>query len=537
VSESDWWKRGVIYQIYPRSFADSNGDGIGDLPGIIEKLDYLADLGVDAIWLSPIHPSPMADFGYDVSDYRGIDPVFGTLADFDRLVGEARRRGIRVVMDLVLNHTSDRHRWFLESRSSRDNPRRNWYIWRDGRGGGPPNNWMASFGGGAWEWDAPTGQYYLHSFMREQPDVNWRNAELKEAMFAAVRFWLDRGVAGFRLDVINWLIKDEMLRSNPFGFGPTPRPYDLQKHLFDRNRPETHPIIRELRALVDSAGERMLVGEVYSEPPGDPALSASYLGQGDELHLAFDFSLLFSKWSAARFFRSVDRWAQALPPGGWPCHVLSNHDQRRSAGRLARGSRSEADARARVAAVLLLTLRGTPFLYYGEELGMRDGRIRRSEIVDPIGKRYWPLNRGRDAERTPMPWTDAENAGFTSGRPWLPVDPEHRKSNVELQARDPASLLNFYKRLIALRRERRALTAGEWIPAATGKRGVIAYYRVAGDERLFVALNFVRSPRKVALEAPGDWRVLCSSRRAAGETQSGLALSLGPYEATIWEGR
>ena len=537
MSESDWWKRGVIYQIYPRSFADSNGDGIGDLPGIIGRLDYLADLGVDAIWLSPIHSSPMADFGYDVSDYCEIDPVFGTLADFDSLVGEARRRGIRVVMDLVLNHTSVRHPWFLESRSSRDNPKRDWYIWRDGSGGGPPNNWQASFGGGAWEWDERTGQYYLHSFMREQPDVNWRNPEQKEAMLAAVRFWLDRGVAGFRLDVINWLVKDELYRSNPFGLGPTPRPYDLQRHLYDRNRPETHAIARELRALMDSSEGRMLVGEVYAEPPGDPVLSASYLRPGDELHLAFDFSLLFSKWSAARFYRSIARWMEALPPGGWPCHVLSNHDQPRSASRLARGSRAEADARARVAAVLLLTLRGTPFLYYGEELGMRDGRIRRSEIVDPIGRRYWPLNRGRDAERTPMPWSDGESAGFTSGRPWLPVDPEHREINVERQARDAASLLNFYKRLIVLRRERRALTAGEWIPAVAGKGEVIAYYRVAGDERILVALNFARSLRKLPVERPEDWRVLCSTHRGAGETQSGLALSLGPYEATIWEER
>ncbi|HNX60747.1 MAG TPA: alpha-amylase family glycosyl hydrolase, partial [Spirochaetota bacterium] len=325
-----WWKHGVIYQIYPRSFADSDNDGIGDLRGITAKIDYLSWLGVDAIWLSPVYASPMHDFGYDIADYRSIDPLFGTLGDFDELLAAAHARSIRVIMDLVINHTSHMHQWFLESRLSRGNPKRDWYIWRDGKNGGPPNNWMSAFGGPAWTFDPVTSQYYLHSFLEEQPDLNWRNPALREAVYSDMRFWLDRGVDGFRLDVVNWFMKDRFFRDNPsiLGIGK------LQRHIHDRNHIDTHIITRELRAITDMYRDRMLVGEVFSLPPGDPALSARFLGNGsDELHLAFDFSLIYRFWNARLYYKCIRRWMKKIPREGWPCHVLSNHDQRRSASR------------------------------------------------------------------------------------------------------------------------------------------------------------------------------------------------------------
>jgi alpha-glucosidase len=528
-----WWKHGVIYQIYPRSFYDSNGDGIGDIEGIVEKLDYLSDLGIDGIWLSPINRSPMYDFGYDISDYREIDPVFGTAGDFNRLIGEAHKRGIHVIMDLVFNHTSHLHPWFIESRSSRDNTKRDWYIWRDDKKGRPPNNWMAAFGGRAWEWDEKTGQYYLHSFLKEQPDLNWRNDELKGAVFNEIRYWLDRGIDGFRLDVINFFVKDGEFRSNPFGIGPYPRPYDLQKHIYDRNRPELHDLLRELRELLDSYDSRMLVGEVYSPPPGDPPLSASCLGNGeDELHLAFDFSLLYLKWHAQLFSSCIEEWNSVIPERGWPCHVLSNHDQPRSFSRY--GLDKDALKRARVLAAMLLTLRGTPFIYYGEEIGMRNGKLKRGDIVDPVGKKYWPFNKGRDPERTPMQWSSGVNAGFSSGRPWLPVNSDFNEINVEVELGDPNSLLNYYKGLLSLRRERVSLQRGDWIPINAHPH-ILAYYRIYGDEKLLVALNLARSKRFFSARDDDIWQVIFSTHRTVGESQRGLASELQPYEASILE--
>ncbi len=400
-----WWKHGVIYQIYPRSFYDTNNDGVGDLTGIMEKLDYLARLGVDAVWLSPVNTSPMFDFGYDISDFRGIDPVFGTLADCDRLITEAHRRNIKIIMDLVINHTSHLHPWFVESRSSRNNPKRDWYIWHDGKKGKPPNNWMAAFGGRAWELDEATGQFYFHSFLKEQPDLNWRNPGLRRAVFDDVRFWLDRGVDGFRLDAVSWYVKDALFRSNPFGWGPNaPRPYDLQEHIYDQNQPETHDVLKEFRKVLDEYDGRMCVGETYVASPEGARISASYLGSGtDELHLAFDFSLIFSKYGARHFRDCLARWYAALPERGWPCLVLNNHDQPRSMTRWCRGR--DGEKKARVLAALLLTAWGTPFLYYGEEIGMKNGRVRRGRIQDPVGKKYWPFNKGRDPERTPMQWS------------------------------------------------------------------------------------------------------------------------------------
>jgi alpha-glucosidase len=529
-----WWKHGVIYQIYPRSFYDSNGDGVGDIAGIIEKLDYLSDLGVDGIWLSPINTSPMFDFGYDVSDYRGIDPVFGTQRDFDTFIEAAHRRGIRVILDLVMNHTSHLHPWFKESRSSRDNPKRDWYIWHEGRKGGYPNNWMAFFGGRAWEWDEKTRQYYLHSFLREQPDVNWRNRDFRMAMFDEIRFWLDRGVDGFRLDVVNMFVKDDRFRSNPFAIGAYPRPYDLQRHVYDRDRPELHEILRDFRGLLDSYDERMSVGEVVVENGGNPALAAGCLGAaGDELHLSFDFSLLNQKWSAPGFMKCIRAWEAVVPEAAWPCNVLNNHDQPRSRSR--HGGGTDAPARAKLVAAMLLTLRGTPFLYYGEEIGMSDGKIPRAELQDPVGKRYWPFHPGRDPERTPMQWSAEPNAGFTSGSPWLRVNRDYSRVNVERQTGDAGSVLEFYRRLIALRKSRPALNRGSWEAAGDAKNDVLCYTRTHGEEKMLVMLNFAASPRRMRPALDGPWRVALSTHKSVAIEYASLDIGLAPYEATVLE--
>ncbi|HOT43573.1 MAG TPA: alpha-glucosidase [Spirochaetota bacterium] len=528
-----WWKHGVIYQIYPRSFYDSNGDGVGDLPGVIEKLDYLARLGVDAVWLSPVNTSPMHDFGYDISDFRGIDPLFGTLDDCDRLIAEAHRRNIRIIMDLVINHTSHLHPWFIESRSSRENPKRDWYIWHDGKKGKPPNNWMAAFGGRAWEWDDTTGQYYFHSFLKEQPDLNWRNAEMRRAVFDDVRFWLDRGVDGFRLDAVIWYVKDALFRSNPFGWGPNaPRPYDLQRHVYDQNRPETHDVLKEFRKVLDEYDDRMSVGETYEASPGGARTSASYLGNGrDELHLAFDFSLLFSKYGARRFRDRLARWYAAMPPQGWPCLVLNNHDQPRSTTRWCRGR--DGDKKARVLAALLLTAWGTPFLYYGEEIGMKNGRISRRQIRDPVGKKYWPFNRGRDPERTPMQWSAEENAGFSTAEPWIPVADTYRSVNVLDQEKDPGSVLSWYRTLIKLRRERPALHRGS-LRFIGDDPDVLAYLREQDGEKIFVALNFSGKMKDIAMEE-SSWRVLCGTDERREKDHQGNSTALKPYEVLLME--
>ncbi|MBN1497277.1 MAG: alpha-glucosidase [Spirochaetes bacterium] len=528
-----WWKHGVIYQIYPRSFYDANGDGVGDLPGITEKLDYLSWLGVDALWISPVNTSPMFDFGYDISDYRAIDPVFGTQEDFDRLLAGAHRRGIAIIMDLVINHTSHLHPWFIESRSSRHSPKRDWYIWHDGKKRKPPNNWMAAFGGRAWEWDGATGQYYQHSFLKEQPDLNWRNPAVRDAVFGDIRYWLDRGVDGFRLDAVIWFVKDDRFRSNPCGWGPNaPRPYDLQKHVYDQNRPETHDVLRDLRRLLDKYDSRMMVGETYENSPRGAKIAASYLGTGtDELHLAFDFSLLFSKYGARRFRQCLARWYEAVPEAAWPSIVLNNHDQPRSFARWCRGRHGT--ERARLLAALLLTARGTPFLYYGEEIGMDNGAVSRRQIQDPLGKKYWPFHRGRDPSRTPMQWTSGPNAGFSEGVPWLPVAASYREVNVEGQMKDPGSLLHFYRRLVSLRRERAALSRGSFRLAGEDP-DILAFYREEGSGRLLVALNFSRGRRTMKLHdfIPGKV-VLSSAGRKAGDFA--CTMELEPYEALIVE--
>ncbi len=535
-----WWKHGVVYQIYPRSFADSNDDGIGDLRGLIARLDYLNDgtpnsLGVDAVWLCPIYPSPQHDFGYDVSDYTDIDPRFGTLDDFDELLEKAHARGIRIIMDMVLNHTSHLHPWFLESRSSRQSPKRDWYIWRDGRGPGkPPNNWKSVFGGPAWEWDPRTGQYYYHAFLVEQPDLNWRNPEVKRALFDVLRFWLDRGVDGFRLDVVNYYFKDAQFRDNPTHWAIT-YGYGRQRHLYDKDQPELHPLYREMRALVDAYPQRMMVGEVGSDRPAEAA--AAYLGErADELHLTFNFAFARCPWSAPAFHREVERWEALLPPGGWPTYFLSNHDQVRHVSRYAAGDWTE--ARARVAAALLLTLRGTPFLYYGEEIGMREVHIPREEIQDPPGRRFWPFYKGRDGCRTPMQWDASEHAGFTRGIPWIRLAPDYRERNVAVQEGDPGSLLHFYRRLIWLRKATPALQRGSYRSLVHRPTRALAYLRETPGQVVLVLLNFSARPVRLAFDDPlpaTDWKVLLDTAGWGERVRLAGPVTLPPHAVCILE--
>ena len=497
MADSDlWWQTGVIYQIYPRSYMDSNGDGVGDLPGIQSKLDYAQWLGVDAIWISPIFPSPMADFGYDVANYTDIEPLFGTLADFDRLLAGAHSRGLKLMLDLVPNHTSDRHAWFQESRSSRDNPKRDWYIWRDAKpDGGPPTNWLGRFGGSGWEWDAATGQYYYHSFLKEQPDLNYRNPAVVAAMCDVLRFWLDRGVDGFRVDVIYYMMKDDQWRDNPPDprFTPGDDPYLEQDQVYTYNRPEVHALIREFRKVFDAYPERMMVGEIYL-PYSD--LMKYYGPNMDECHMPFNFELINLPWDAAALRAKVEAYEAALPPGGWPNWVLGNHDQRRIASRIGR-------AQARVAQMLLLTLRGTPTCYYGDELGMLDVEIPPEAEQDPFGRNLPGMGLGRDPERTPMQWDATDHAGFTSGAPWLPVAADFKEYNVAVERAQPDSTLQLIHRLLQLRRATPALSVGRYETVATTAPDVFAYLREAGGERMLIALNLGATEQRLDLSAVG----------------------------------
>jgi alpha-glucosidase len=481
--QHEWWQHGIIYQIYPRSFQDSSGDGIGDLPGIISRLDYLDWLGVDAIWLSPIYPSPMADFGYDISDYTGIDPIFGTLADFDRLVAELHRRQMKIVLDFVPNHTSDQHPWFKESRSSRDNPKRNWYIWRDpAPGGGPPNNWLSQFGGNAWECDERTGQYYYHAFLKQQPDLNWRNPEVQDAMLGVLRFWLDRGVDGFRVDVIWHIVKDDQFRDNlpDPDYKPTQAPHRQLLATYNTDRPEVHDIISRMRGVLNEYGERMMVGEIYLPLE---RMVTYYGSEGDGVHLPFNFQLIELPWHARAVGDAVDRYEALLPSHGWPNWVLGNHDNPRIATRIGR-------EQARIAATLLLTLRGTPTLYYGDELGMHNVPIPPECVQDPFEKNVPGLGLGRDPARTPMQWSAALNANFTAGKSWLPIAEDYSTVNVEAEMRDPHSMLNLNRRLIELRRRELALSIGHYIAVPTSG-DVLAYRRRYHDARSYlIVLNF-----------------------------------------------
>jgi alpha-glucosidase len=500
-----WWKSAVFYQIYPRSFADSTGNGIGDLPGVTSRLDHLAWLGVDAIWLSPFYPSPMADFGYDVSDYCDVDPLFGSLEDFDRLVAAAHGRGIRVIIDWVPAHTSDEHPWFREARSSRDHPRRDWYIWRDpAPDGGLPNNWTGSFREGpAWTLDPTTGQYYLHSFLNEQPDLNWANPEVEAAMHEVLRFWLDRGVDGFRADVVHNIGKDPALPDLPAERARAP-------HQIFNDVPLTHAYLRAIRDLLDGyPGARMMVGEVVLF---SVEKLARYYGRGDELHLAFNFPAIYAPWEAASWTEQLDSVADAFDPvEAWPTWVLSNHDVKRHRTRY--GSL----ARARAAAVLLLTLRGTPFLYAGEELGLLDAEVPEERVVDP---------GGRDGCRAPFPW-DASSSHGWSAEPWLPWPPELEERNLEAQRDRRDSVLHLYRRLIGLRRSSTALQSGRQQRLAMPE-GVLGYRRQAENEVRVVLVNFSSEPRHCSLD--GDFGTTLSSVGSRGGRFEG---NLDPDEALV----
>ena len=491
-TQRPWWETGVIYQIYPRSFRDSNGDGVGDLAGIRERLDYVAGLGVDAIWLSPIFPSPMADFGYDVADYCDVAAIFGDLTEFDALLAEVHRRGLKLLLDFVPNHTSTRHPWFVESRSSRDSPKRDWYFWRDpAPGGGPPNNWTSDMGGSAWELDSETGQYYLHAFLKEQADLDWRNPAVRAAMTDVLRFWFDRGLDGFRIDVLWHCVKAADLPDNPPNPAFTPEMGEklkvLQQH--STHQPEVHAIAGAFRALADGYGERLLVGEICL--PLDQLMTYYGTPEAPGVHLPFNFQLFEAPWDAAAIGRIIAEYEAALPPGGWPNWVLGSHDAPRLAGRIG-------EAQARVAAMLLLTLRGTPTLYQGDELGIGKVEIPPDRIRDPQDLRQPGLGLGRDGARTPMPWHDGAFAGFGSAEPWLPLNEDWRTRNVAAQSADPTSLLNLYKNLLSLRRRHAALTVGS-LTLLPSEDEVLQYERCEGAERLLIALNFGTSERKVRL--------------------------------------
>ncbi|WP_347158680.1 alpha-amylase family glycosyl hydrolase [Pontibacter chitinilyticus] len=481
-----WWQDGIIYQVYPRSFQDSNGDGVGDLQGIIKRLDYLKWLGIKAVWLSPIYPSPMADFGYDISDYRGIHPLFGSMDDFDTLLQEVHQRGMKLILDLVPNHTSDQHPWFLESRSSRDNPKRDWYIWEDPQEDGTePNNWLSVFGGSGWEWDEKTQQYYYHAFLKEQPDLNWRNPEVQEAMLDVMRFWLDKGVDGFRVDVMWHMIKDKQLRDNPTNpeYQPHMSTYDKLLPAYSTDQPEVHDIVRMMREVTDSYAERVMIGEIYL--PIQKLMT--YYGINNKgAHLPFNFLLLKHSWDSKEISAAIDQYEGALPPNGWPNWVLGNHDNPRITSRVGQ-------AQARVAAMLLLTLRGTPTIYYGDEIGMRDVPIPPDQVQDPQGLNMPDLNLSRDPERTPMQWSDAENAGFSTGTPWLPLPVNYKRENVEAQKDAPYSMLTLHHRLITLRQQEPALNIGKYAPIFSDNQ-MLAYTRQHENTCFLILLNLTHKP-------------------------------------------
>jgi len=521
-----WWQRGIIYQVYPRSFMDSNGDGVGDLRGLISRLDYLRGLGVDAVWLSPIFPSPMKDFGYDVSDYTGIHPLFGTLEDFDLLIREAHAQKIKLVLDFVPNHTSDQHPWFIESRSSRDNPKRDWYIWRDpALGGGPPNNWLSNFGGSAWEYDPKTEQYYYHAFLREQPDLNWRNPQVIEAMLNVLRLWLERGVDGFRVDVLWHLIKDEQFRDNPVNpdWREGADPYQRLLELQTTDQAEVHAVVTRMRRLVDQYQDRVLIGEIYL--PVERLVK--YYGVNlSGVHVPFNFQLLLAKWHARDIARIISQYEAALPKGGWPNWVLGNHDRPRIVSRV--GSKQ-----ARVAAMLLLTLRGTPTLYYGDEIGMHDVEIPPEKVQDPFEKNVPGRGLGRDPQRTPMQWSAAKNAGFTAGKPWLPIAEDYAQNNVEAERDDPLSILSLYMQLINVRRGEPALEVGELERIDTAG-DLLTYIRRDGESAFLVALNFGSEPQVIDIsdKAGGGRITLSTGLDRAGESVRGI-LHIHPDEGLL----
>jgi alpha-glucosidase len=530
-----WWREMVLYESHLPSLRDGNGDGIGDLEGLIASLDYLAGtLGVTAVWIGPCYRSPLLDQGFDITDHKAIEPTFGDLATFDRLIEEAHARGLRIIADYVPNHTSDQHPWFVESRSSRDSPKRDWYVWADAAPGKPyPNNWLSEVSGSSWEWDEQTGQFYLHSHLKEQPDLDWRNPEVRAAQLDVLRYWLDRGVDGFRIDVAHMLMKDPELRDNPPNPDPVLNPYELQPlefftqlHTRDRMHPDLHGVLREIHGILDEYdGDRVAIGEIEAM---DWSEWARFYGERlDELHLPFAFKLIETPWDARALAQVVAELEAALPDGAWPILALGNHDRRRLATRLGR-------PQARVAAVLLLTLRGVPTILYGDELGMLD-----QEVPAARGRDSFAVSGGvsHDPTRTPMPWDDGPNAGFSTADPddlWLPVCEEHPTINVEAQLRDPDSSLDLYRRLIALRRDSDALRLGDYREHPASDAECFVYERIAPGERKLVALNLTDRARDLVLGERG--RIAASTDAARdGSAVDRDTLRLGANEAVVIE--
>jgi alpha-glucosidase len=524
-----WWQHAVFYEIYPRSFADSNNDGVGDLNGITSKLDYLKDLGVDAIWISPCFPSPQVDFGYDVSDYENIDPMYGSLTNFDTLAAEAKRHGIHIILDFVVNHTSDQHKWFLDSKSSRTSEHRDWYIWRDGKGPGqPPNNWISTFGGSAWKLDPTTNQYYYHFFYAAQPDLNWRNPAVKDAMFDVTRWWYKRGVSGFRLDAVDTLFEDPNLHDNPVLPGKNALGDPIEQNKYNTKLPEVHDALRGLRKVADE-NNAVLIGETWT---ADIAELNQYYGErNNELQLPMDFLFTtVNKLSPAEFRKQI---AAVNSASGWPTFVISNHDIVRSYDRYGDGQHN--DEIAKLMAALYLTLRGTPIMYYGEEIGMKTTPpARREDVKDPIGRIGWPKEKGRDGERTPMQWDANTNAGFSKATPWLPVPSTYMTHNVADESKDPNSILSFYKKVLKLRHTNKALLEGNYVPLNENDQNVLSYLRAYKDQTVLVALNMSGAEQKVDFAMSQHGFSSTKALVATGKSSAkGDVVTLEPYGVFI----
>ncbi len=533
-SGEDWWRGCVIYQVYPRSFQDTTGDGTGDLKGVIGRLAYIASLGVDAVWLSPFCRSPMADMGYDVSDYCDVDPLFGTLADFDALLAEAHRLGLKVIMDLVISHTSDRHPWFVESRASRDNEKADWYVWADARpDGSAPNNWLSVFGGPSWEWDSTRRQYYLHNFLAAQPDLNFHNPKVTDALLDAARFWLERGVDGFRLDTVNYYFCDRFLRDNPpadtrvAGLASDANPYLYQWHLFDKTRPENLGFLKNFRDLLNGYSGRASVGEVGDEGRSLETVAA-YTAGGERLHMCYTFDLLGPEFSPAHIRSRVEA-SERMVRDGWICWAFSNHDVNRHASRFAGPGRGT-DEVAKLAISILTALRGSLCLYQGEELGLTEAELTFEQLRDPYGIRFWPGFKGRDGCRTPMPWNaGAVHAGFSTATPWLPVPDEHRARAVDVQDLSPESVLNHYRRALAFRAAHPALREGS-IRFLESADTVLAFVRETVAQELLCLFNF--GGEAAVFELPPGW----AEARSIGEQEAVVAagaVTVGPFGAAF----
>jgi len=517
----EWWQHAVFYEIYPRSFADSNNDGVGDLNGITARMKYLHDLGVDAIWITPCYPSPQVDFGYDVADYENIDPMYGTLADFDHMVAEGKKHNVRIILDYVINHTSDQHKWFIASKSSKTSPYRNWYIWHDPKPGNqPPNNWISEFGGSAWKFDPATGQYYYHYFYAEQPDLNWNNPAVEKAMFDVTRWWYKRGVSGFRLDAVDTLFEDPDMRDNPVLPGTTKFGDPKTEHKYNTKLPGVHDVLQNLRKVADEHNA-VLIGETWTKDIHE--LKQYYGGKNKELQLPMDFMFArVDKLDAAEFRRQI---AAVDSSGGWPTYVISNHDIPRSYNRYGDGTRN--DDIAKLMGAFYLTLRGTPIMYYGEEIGMENNDPKRKEDVkDPEGRTGWPKEIGRDGERTPMQWSDAAHGGFSTHEPWLPVPASSKTHNVATESKDPNSVLEFYRKVLALRHTNPVLREGNYTALNEDDANVISYLRTYKGKSVLVALNMSTSPQKPTFKLPGTSANLKSLVATPGATSAGPEVSL-----------